>query len=42
MIEAGILQGNGPEVLSPKAPMTRAGVTALIARMLKTTDMIDK
>ena len=42
LIAAGIIQGNGPEVLSPKAPMTRAEVTALTARMLKITDMIDK
>ncbi|HWO53358.1 MAG TPA: S-layer homology domain-containing protein [Paenibacillus cookii] len=42
LIAAGIIQGNGPEVLSPKAPMTRAEVTALIARMLKATDLIDK
>ncbi|KQO10669.1 S-layer homology domain-containing protein [Paenibacillus sp. Leaf72] len=42
LIAAEIIQGNGPEVLSPKAPMTRAEVTALIARMLKITDIIDK
>ncbi|WP_186327464.1 S-layer homology domain-containing protein [Paenibacillus sp. Y412MC10] len=42
LIAAGIIQGNGPEVLSPKAPMTRAEVTTLIARMLKITDIIDK
>lgn len=39
---AGIIQGNGPELLSPKAQMTRAEVTALIARMLKETNLIDK
>ncbi|MGC5774869.1 S-layer homology domain-containing protein [Paenibacillus pabuli] len=42
LIQAGIIQGNGPEVLSPKASMTRAEVTALIARMLKVTNLIDK
>ncbi|WP_415803665.1 S-layer homology domain-containing protein, partial [Marinicrinis lubricantis] len=42
LIHAGIIQGNGPEVLSPKAQMTRAEVAALIARMLKVTDLIDK
>lgn len=42
MIQAGIIQGNGPEVLSPKTTMTRAEVTALIARMLKVTNLIDK
>ncbi|QOS81866.1 S-layer homology domain-containing protein [Paenibacillus sp. JNUCC31] len=42
LIQAGIIQGNGPEVLSPKASMTRAEVTALIARMLKITNLIDK
>ncbi|WP_440114779.1 S-layer homology domain-containing protein [Paenibacillus sp. QZ-Y1] len=42
LIAAGIIQGNGPEVLSPKASMTRAEVTALIARMLKVTNLIDK
>lgn len=42
LIAAGIIQGNGPELLSPKAQMTRAEVTALIARMLKETNLIDK
>lgn len=42
MIAAGIVQGNGPLLLSPKANMTRAEVTAMIARMLKTTNLIDK
>ncbi|MEK3705464.1 S-layer homology domain-containing protein [Paenibacillus sp. FSL R7-0198] len=42
LIAAGIIQGNGPEVLSPKATMTRAEVTALIARMLKVTNLIDQ
>ncbi|WP_433749080.1 S-layer homology domain-containing protein [Paenibacillus amylolyticus] len=42
LIAAGIIQGNGPEVLSPKTTMTRAEVTALIARMLKVTNLIDK
>ncbi|XID91554.1 S-layer homology domain-containing protein [Paenibacillaceae bacterium WGS1546] len=41
LIEAGIVQGNGPKLLSPQSNMTRAEVTALIARMLKTTDLID-
>ncbi|QNR67918.1 S-layer homology domain-containing protein [Paenibacillus peoriae] len=41
LIEAGIIQGNGAK-LSPQATMTRAEVTALIARMLKTTNLIDK
>ncbi|WP_341183255.1 S-layer homology domain-containing protein [Paenibacillus sp. FSL H7-0756] len=42
LIQAGIIQGNGPQSLNPKAPMARAEVTALIARMLKVTDLIDK
>ncbi|WP_458464336.1 S-layer homology domain-containing protein, partial [Paenibacillus sp.] len=42
LIAAGIIQGNGPEVLSPKKTMTRAEVTALIARMLKVTNLIDQ
>ncbi|WP_341346284.1 S-layer homology domain-containing protein [Paenibacillus sp. FSL H3-0469] len=42
LILAGIIQGNGPQSLNPKAPMARAEVTALIARMLKVTDLIDK
>lgn len=42
LIAAGIIQGNGPEVLSPKTTMTRAEVTALIARMLKVTNLIDQ
>ncbi|WP_152399763.1 S-layer homology domain-containing protein [Paenibacillus cellulositrophicus] len=42
LITAGIIQGNGPEVLSPKAQMTRAEVAALVARMLKVTNLIDK
>ncbi|CAM3711490.1 hypothetical protein [Marinicrinis lubricantis] len=42
LIYTGIIQGNGPEVLSQKAQMTRAEVAALIARMLKVTDLIDK
>ncbi|WP_077568808.1 S-layer homology domain-containing protein [Paenibacillus ihbetae] len=42
LIAAEIIQGNGPDHLSPKAQMTRAEVTALIARMLKVTNLIDK
>ncbi|MGE7825597.1 S-layer homology domain-containing protein [Paenibacillus sp. NPDC093718] len=42
LVNAGIIQGNGPKLLSPKAEMTRAEVTALIARMLKVTNLIDK
>ncbi|WP_179223736.1 Ig-like domain-containing protein [Paenibacillus tyrfis] len=42
MIEAGIVQGNGAQLLSPQSNMTRAEVTALIARLLKTTNLIDK
>jgi len=42
MIAAGIVQGNGPELLNPKANMTRAEVTALVARLLKTNNLIDK
>ncbi|MBB6671884.1 S-layer homology domain-containing protein [Cohnella nanjingensis] len=42
MIEAGIVQGNGPQLLTPQSNMTRAEVTALIARLLKTTTLIDK
>ncbi|MFB7815036.1 S-layer homology domain-containing protein [Paenibacillus chitinolyticus] len=42
LIAARIIQGNGPELLSPKEQMMRAEVTALIARMLKETSLIDK
>ncbi|MEK3783569.1 S-layer homology domain-containing protein [Paenibacillus sp. FSL R5-0810] len=42
LISAGIIRGNGPDHLSPKAQMTRVEVTALIARMLKVTNLIDK
>ncbi|MFB9274830.1 S-layer homology domain-containing protein [Cohnella cellulosilytica] len=42
LIAAGIVQGNGADTLKPKANMTRAEVTALIARLLKTTELIDK
>lgn len=42
LIEAGIVQGNGPQLLSPQSNMTRAETTALIARLLKTTNLIDK
>jgi len=42
MIAAGIVQGDGPKLLSPQSNMTRAEVTALIARLLRTTELIDK
>ncbi|WP_438346941.1 Ig-like domain-containing protein [Paenibacillus sp. FA6] len=43
MIDAGIVKGDSAsELLAPKANMTRAEVTALIARLLKTTNLIDK
>lgn len=42
LISAGIVEGNGLQLLSPQSNMTRAEVTALIARLLKTTDLIDK
>lgn len=42
LIEAGIIQGSGKETLRPQATMTRAEVAALLARMLKVTDLIDK
>lgn len=43
MIDAGIVNGyQAAELLAPKAKMTRAEVTALIARLLKTTDLIDR
>ncbi|MBT2291398.1 S-layer homology domain-containing protein [Paenibacillus albidus] len=42
MIAAGIVEGSGSQLLTPKANMTRAEVTALIARLLKTTSLIDK
>ncbi|MFM9281104.1 S-layer homology domain-containing protein [Paenibacillus jiagnxiensis] len=41
LIQAGIIQGNGTK-LNPQATMTRAEVTALIARMLKSTNLIDQ
>ncbi|MFB5677369.1 S-layer homology domain-containing protein [Paenibacillus terreus] len=41
LIEAGIIEGNGTK-LSPQATMKRAEVTALIARMLKSTNLIDQ
>ncbi|MFB6367696.1 S-layer homology domain-containing protein [Paenibacillus elgii] len=42
MIEAGIVQGDSPQLLSPQSNMTRAETAALIARLLKTTNLIDK
>ncbi|MFB5761977.1 S-layer homology domain-containing protein [Paenibacillus medicaginis] len=42
LIQAGIIQGNGPKMLNPQATITRAEATAMIARMLKTTNLIDK
>ncbi|MCC3373760.1 S-layer homology domain-containing protein [Cohnella sp. REN36] len=42
MIRAGIVQGQGAQLLKPQSNMTRAEVTALIARLLKTTNLIDK
>ncbi|MGX4588425.1 S-layer homology domain-containing protein [Paenibacillus chitinolyticus] len=42
LVEAGIVKGSGTELLSPKSNMTRAEVTALIARLLKTTNLINK
>ncbi|AZS14312.1 S-layer homology domain-containing protein [Paenibacillus lutimineralis] len=42
LVEVGIVKGSGMELLSPKSNMTRAEVTALIARLLKTTNLIDK
>ncbi|SFF04963.1 S-layer homology domain-containing protein [Paenibacillus algorifonticola] len=42
LIEADILQGQGQMQLNPKANITRAEVAALVARLLKTTDLIDK
>jgi hypothetical protein len=42
LIEAGIVQGNGPQLLSSQSNMTRAETTAMIARLLKTTNLIDK
>ena len=41
LIQAGIIQGQGHSLLDPKAGMTRAEVTALVARLLTTTDLID-
>ncbi|WP_305757060.1 S-layer homology domain-containing protein [Paenibacillus zeirhizosphaerae] len=42
LIDAGIIQGNGPKMLNPQATITRAEATAMIARMLKLTNLIDK
>ncbi len=42
LLATGIVQGNAPALLSPQANMTRAEVAALIARLLKTTDLIDQ
>ncbi|WP_366292208.1 S-layer homology domain-containing protein [Paenibacillus sp. AN1007] len=42
LIQAGIIQGSGKETFRPQASMTRAEVAALLARMLKVTDLIDK
>jgi len=41
MIAAGIVNGSNSQSLSPKENMTRAEAAALIARMLKTTKLID-
>ncbi|MFD0589343.1 S-layer homology domain-containing protein [Paenibacillus sp. GCM10027627] len=42
LIAAGIVQGEGADALRPKASMKRAEVAAMIARLLKTTELIDK
>lgn len=42
MIQAGIVQGQDQQRLNPQTKITRAEVAALIARLLKTTDLIDK
>lgn len=42
LVAAGIIEGNELELLKPKDNMTRAEVAALIARLLKTTELIDK
>lgn len=42
MVQAGIVEGDGPSLLSPQSSMTRVEVTALVARLLKTTGLIDQ
>lgn len=42
LISVGIVEGTGSNLLNPKAQMTRAEVTALIARLLRATDLIDQ
>jgi len=42
LVGAGIIEGSGAQLLTPQANMTRAEATAMIARLLKITDLIDK
>ncbi|MFS0724909.1 S-layer homology domain-containing protein [Paenibacillus sp. 1P07SE] len=42
LIQAGIINGQGDSLLDPKAGMSRAEVTALIARLLQTTELINR
>lgn len=42
MIRAGIVEGSAGQLLKPQDNITRAEAAALIERMLKTTDLIDK
>ncbi|MBE1443806.1 cadherin-like beta sandwich domain-containing protein [Paenibacillus sp. OAS669] len=42
MIRAGVVEGSAGQLLKPQESMTRAEAAALIERMLKTTDLIDK
>ncbi|WP_168735506.1 S-layer homology domain-containing protein [Cohnella fermenti] len=42
LISAGIVNGTSGDTLNPKTNMTRAEVTALIARLLQTNSLIDK
>ncbi|WP_240418512.1 S-layer homology domain-containing protein [Paenibacillus periandrae] len=42
MVRDGIVEGSASKLLKPKDSITRAEAAALIERMLKTTDLIDK
>ncbi|MFD0712080.1 cadherin-like beta sandwich domain-containing protein [Paenibacillus sp. GCM10027626] len=41
MVAAGIIEGKGAKLLNPQASMTRAEATAMMERLLKTTNLID-
>ncbi|MFD0712073.1 Ig-like domain-containing protein [Paenibacillus sp. GCM10027626] len=41
MVAAGVIEGKGANLLNPQASMTRSEATAMMERLLKTTNLID-